>query len=144
MTLSAFLTVSRLEEALASDKIFSDHYEAIARAIKTRVPKGVRIFHANWSDTQYLIGLAPEHQYLVTLDPIYMYSYNPQLYALYRRVSHGQDQNPTKVIADTFGSHYVYASKLYFLPLVNQLKAQKDVSIIFEDQLGALLVFPSK
>lgn len=133
---SAVVTVGNAKQALESDRIYSEHYIRVARAIETIISKGERIFHANWSDTQYFIGLAPEYSYLVTLDPIYMYEYDPNLYTLYRQISHGQHPDPVRAIRETFASRYIYIGKVFFSPFANQLKETEHVRILFEDDLG--------
>ena len=90
-------------------KIVNGHYEAVGRWMAKNVPKGELIFHANWSDSQYFIGLNPKNDYFVTLDPVYMYNKNPELYKIYRDVSFGRTKDPYALLKDTFNVKYGYA-----------------------------------
>ncbi len=125
-----------LTRMLTSDRIYAEHFLNVANYLSVQVPKGSRIFHSNWSDSQYLIGLAPDFEYFVTLDPIYMYNWNPSLYALYRQVAFGQHPDPYAVLTNTFGVHNGYVGKNYFGGFIDQIRKDKRFTIIFEDELG--------
>lgn len=139
---SMWQTVTGLSHSLLSEKIYSEHFSLVAALLNAKAPKGTRIFHSNWSDSQYLIGMAPDYEYFMTLDPIYMYSYNKDLYALYRQVSFGQVNDPYRTLKDTFGVTYGYAGKNYFKALIEQIRRDSRFSIEGEDQLG--IVFSLK
>ena len=102
------------------------------------VPEKELIFHANWSDSQYLIGLNPKDDYFVTLDPVYMYNKNPELYKIYRDVSFGRTMNPYAVLKDTFKVKYGYAGKNYFNSLIEQIRKDSHFTILAEDQFGVI------
>jgi len=135
-------TIAGITNMLISERIYSQHFAAIAGFINKTVPKSSRIFHTNWSDSQYLIGLAPDYEYIVTLDPIYMFTYNQNLYNLYRNVSFGQSQNPYDILKETFGVRWGYAGKNYFNAFIEQVRHDSRFSIEGEDQLG--IVFSLK
>jgi hypothetical protein len=136
---AGFQTYSMLSQMLLSDKIYAVHFINMASIIRQSVPPGSRIFHTNWSDSQYFIGLAPEYEYFVTLDPVYMYTYDSTLYQLYRDVSFGRNPDPYKALTKNFGSYYGYAGKNYFGGFIDQIRKDNRFSIIAEDELG--LVF---
>jgi hypothetical protein len=136
------LTYISVKNSLISDGIYSNHYAMVAKILEEKVLTGSRVFHSNWSDSQYFIGLAPEYQYFVTLDPIYMYSYNKDLYTLYRQVSFGLVKDPKTVLTENFGAYYGYVGKNYFGQLISQIKSDSSFSILYEDQLG--IVFAIK
>jgi hypothetical protein len=129
---------------LQSDFIYGEHFTRIAAIINQQIPAGNRIFHANWSDSQYLIGLAPKYEYIETLDPIYMYTYDQNLYTLYRQVSFGQNSDPYKIISEIFKTKYGYAGKNYFNDLIKQVKNDKRFEILAEDNLGVLFALMPK
>jgi hypothetical protein len=117
----------------------------MANVIKSLIPPGSRIFHSNWSDSQYLIGFAPEYEYYVTLDPIYMYSYNKPLYEEYRNISFGRTKDPYTQLINDFGTYYGYAGKNYFTGLIDQIRRDDRFSIITEDSIGVLFrLLPEK
>jgi hypothetical protein len=135
---SGFQTLSVTSLMLRSESVYGRHFIRTAMFLKQNVPHGSRIFHANWSDSQYLIGLAPEYEYFVTLDPIYMYSYNRDLYQLYRQISFGQHEDPYTALKDIFGVQYGYAGKNYFGSLIAQIRQDRRFSIQDEDELGVV------
>ncbi len=128
----------KFKDYLLLNRIYNGHFEETAKAIKEKIPPGSTIFHANWSDSQYLLGLAPEYDYLVTLDPIYMYAWDKDLYQKYRHLAQAQSENPLQGIQELFGSSYIHTDKIYFYPFYQQLIGTGQVEVLFEDQVGAL------
>jgi hypothetical protein len=129
-------TMKNLPAQLMGDRVYGQHFFKMAQFINQNIPKGSRIFHTNWSDSQYLIGLAPDYEYFVTLDPIYMYSYNKELYQLYRNVSFGGAPDPYKTLTQVFKSNYGYAGKNYFGAFINQIRSDSRFKILAEDEFG--------
>jgi len=123
----------------AGIKSYNQHYQSAAGWISRYVPKGEVVFHANWSDSQYFIGLAPAYDYFVTLDPIYMYHWSPAKYNLYRDIAFGRTNDPYSLLKDVFGCWYGYAGKNYFSGLISQIRGDRRFKILAEDKIG--LVF---
>ncbi|MFC1514321.1 hypothetical protein ACFL5X_00265 [Candidatus Omnitrophota bacterium] len=130
--------ISALNTKTKSFEIINQHYETMAYFMRRHIPKGELIFHANWSDSQYFIGLNPDNDYFVTLDPVYMYHYDKVKYRLYRELSFGRVRDPYTALKEEFGTRYGYAGKNYFNGLINQVKADSRFSIVKEDRLGIL------
>ena len=115
------------------------HYQRASAWMDKNIPAGETVFHTNWSDSQYFIGLSPQHNYLVTLDPTYMYWWNPEIYNLYRAISFGQVQDPYTPLKEVFKIKYGYAGKNYFSGLINQIRQDdKLFEILYEDNLGVI------
>jgi len=125
-----------INKLFLGDRVYAGHFLKVAQMLSTYVPNGSIIFHTNWSDSQYLIGMAPNFRYIVTFDPIYMYAYDQGLYEIYRKISFGDTQNPVDDVVRYFNSYYGYAGKNYFSGFIKKLKEDKRVEIIYEDQLG--------
>lgn len=119
-------------------RIINTHYEQVGEWMKENIPEGELIFHANWSDSQYFIGLNPKNDYFVTLDPVYMYKWNPELYRLYRDVSFARTKDPYAVLRDSFKVKYGYVGKNYFSGLINQIRLDPRFEILAEDNLGII------
>ena len=119
-------------------RVINGHYEAVGRFMEKNIPEGELIFHTNWSDSQYFIGLNPKDDYFVTLDPVYMYNKNPELYKIYRDVSFGKTKDPYIVLKDTFNARYGYAGKNYFNGLVEQIRKDPRFTILAEDSFGII------
>ena len=125
-------------ERTAGETIYNQHFEGVGRWMERYVPAGEVIFHTNWSDSQYLIGLNPKDDYFVTLDPIYMYWQDPAKYKTYRNLAFGGASDPYAVLKDEFGVTYGYAGKNYFSGLINQIRQDLRFEILGEDGLGVV------
>ncbi len=123
---------------IVSTNIYNGHFEEISKVIQKEVPKDSTIFHANWSDSQYLLGLAPNYKYIVTLDPIYIYDFDKDLHKKYRSIAHGLSQDPKRELKDYFNSKYVHTDKIYFASFYKQLRESSDFTLIYETRVGAL------
>lgn len=131
-------TYSGVKNNAISAYYFNTHYENAGLWMAANIPKGELIFHANWSDSQYFIGLNPKNDYFVTLDPVYMYKKDPKLYKLYRDVAFGRIEDPYSALKDTFGARYGYAGKNYFNGLIEKVRKDKRFIILAEDELAII------
>jgi len=127
-----------LKKRIKYTELRNKHYENMAYFMKRYFPKGALVFHSNWSDSQYFIGLNPDNDYFVTLDPVYMYYYDKDKYRLYRELSFGKTSDPYFILKNVFKAYYGYVGKDYFMGLVNQIKKDKRFEIIKEDRWGIL------
>ncbi len=119
-------------------RIINGHYEEVGKWMRSNIPEGELIFHSNWSDSQYFIGLNPKNDYFVTLDPVYMYKWDTELYKLYRDVSFGRTDDPYTVLKETFKVKYGYIGKNYFSGLISQIRVDSRFIILAEDSLGVI------
>ena len=122
-----------------SNRIYNDHYERIGNWMAKNLPPGQTIFHANWSDSQFFIGLNPKDYYFVTLDPIYMYYKNKERYQLYRDIAFGKTEDPYTELKK-FGVNFGYASKNYFGGLITQLRNDDRFQVLAEDNFGLIFM----
>lgn len=134
----SIITFRTVRNMILSDRIFADHYSRVADFIGVNIPAGSRIFHTNWSDSQYLLGMAPGYEYLVTLDPVYMYAYDPEIYRLYRRISHATEADAAVKIKNSFGATFGYTNKIIFAPFYTLISNSPDFSVLAEDDIGAV------
>jgi hypothetical protein len=132
-------TCGDFRQFLAGEFNYNRHYELVGEWMKKNLPPGETVFHSNWSDSQYFIGLNPKNDYFVTLDPIYMRYWDPQLYKLYRDISFGGTEDPYKLLKEKFGVSYGYAGKAYFSGLIAQIRRDPRFEVLAEDSFG--LVF---
>jgi hypothetical protein len=124
------------------EAIYNGHFQTVGAWMRENIPSGETVFHSNWSDSQYLIGMNPQNDYFVTLDPIYMYYWNPQKYNLYRDIAFGRSKDPYALLKDEFDTRYGYVGKNYFSGLINQIRPDPRFQVMAEDGLG--LVFKLK
>ncbi|MCM8780797.1 MAG: hypothetical protein NC908_02600 [Candidatus Omnitrophica bacterium] len=131
-------TYKDLRQRLQSELIYNQHYERIGKWMSEHIPPGEVIFHTNWSDSQYFIGLNPQDDYMVTLDPIYMYYWSPAIYNMYRQIAFGNNAEPYTLLKKVFGVRYGYAGKNYFSGFIQQVKSDSRFEILVEDALGII------
>ncbi len=142
LAMVGFFTARSFRRIAQADEFYNRHYEAVGRWMAENVPAGEVIFHSNWSDAQYFIGLNPKDDYFVTLDPIFMYCWNPVKYKLYRDISFGSTSDPYSLLKNEFGVRYGYCGKYYFSGLLNQVRSDPRFQILAEDGMG--IVFKLK
>lgn len=140
MVVCGISTYKGLRQTAMVNKYYDSHFESVGEFFKQHVPKKELIFHANWSDSQYFIGIDPDNDYFVTFDPIYMFYYDRNLYSLYREVSFGNSKDPHDVLKNTFHASYGYAGKSYFGGLIEQIRKDSRFRILGEDSLGVVFM----
>ena len=131
-------TYKNLRQFALVHRAYDSHYESVGDFFKQNIPKKELIFHTNWSDSQYFIGVDPDNDYFVTFDPIYMFYYDRQLYDLYRNVSFGRAKDPYDILKYTFKANYGYAGKNFFGGLIEQIRGDSRFKILGEDSLGVV------
>lgn len=131
-------TYKNLRQSALVHRYYDTHYVSAGEFLRKHVPKGELIFHANWSDSQYFIGINPDNDYFVTLDPTYMVYYDRGLYNLYRDVAFGRAEDPYGALKNTFRVNYGYAGKNFFNGLIEQVRRDPKFTIIGEDALGVV------
>ncbi|MFH0855951.1 MAG: hypothetical protein V1869_05540 [Candidatus Omnitrophota bacterium] len=134
--ISGVSTYKSLRQTALINKIYDSHYEQVGEFLRRNIPKGELVFHANWSDSQYFIGIDPENDYFVTFDPVYMLYYDRKLYNLYREAAFGRLKDPYEALKNTFGVNYGYAGKNFFGGLIEQVRKDPRFKILGEDNLG--------
>lgn len=138
LTFVVLNTYKGFRQNALSEMICNSHFEAVAQYMSQNIPPQELIFHTNWSDSQYFIGLNPQNDYFVTLDPMYMYYWDPKKYQLYREIAFGNSSDPYKFLKEDFGVRYGYAGKNYFSGLITQLRNDARFEVMAEDGLGLI------
>lgn len=124
-------------DGMLSSTLWVTHFENVAKWMNKNIPAGQTVYHDNWSISPYFICLNPKDNYLVVLDPIYMFYKYPKIYKLYLDLNAGNVKRPSMFLKKVFKVNYGYTSKgtgLYF-----QVKKQtKDFKVVYEDYLGII------
>jgi len=111
------------------------HYENAARWMRGHIPAGKTIYHAYWSDSPYFICLNPKNDYLVALDPIYMFYSHPREYLVYKDLEFGRLENPSRAFKDVFKAEYGYTRNDNML--YKQVTGDdKHFQVLYKDNLG--------
>jgi len=138
-TIFAFSSIGLkfLKKELKHHAELNAHYEDMAHFMNQNIPSGQTIYHAAWSDSPFFICLNPKNNYLVVLDPIYMFHRYPKESEIYRLLRKGEILKPHEVLSKVFGVNYGYTrkdNKLY-----DQIKKDPDnFKIIYENNLGVV------
>ena len=99
------------------------------------------IYHNYWSDPAYFLCFNPNNDYLVVLDPFYMYHRYSELYLFYLDLSKGNVDNVYDSLNNVFKVNYGYTRKdnLFYAKVMND---PSRFNILYEDDLG--IVFDLK
>lgn len=103
------------------------------------IPKGERIFNANWDDFPKLFFFNTKHSYVYGLDPNYLYSQNPDLYKLLLDITGGKIDDPAPLIREKFGANYIFVDAKENEDMVAKLIASGWVDMVYEDEESRLL-----
>ena len=76
--------------------------------LEKNTPVQSRVFQTDWDDFPRLFYYNTHNTYLIGLDPTYLQLYDADLYNLWVDVTQGDVENPSHVIATTFGSRYIH------------------------------------
>lgn len=125
---SITVSVPRAREALDSSKSYTLYADSSAW-LEKNTPAGSRVFQTDWDDFPRLFFYNTHNTYLIGLDPTYMQLYDQDLYDLWVKITQGNLENPSRTIADTFGSHYIHTDLKHpgFLKVAAQDPGLKEV-----------------
>ena len=109
-----------------------DHYRAGAEWMRNNVPPGQLVFNTDWDDFPRLYYFDPSHYYVSGLDPSYLFDKDPELSALYDRITLGREDNPGPLIRDRFGARYVFSDNTHH-DFFDHARASGWFDIVYED-----------
>jgi hypothetical protein len=108
-------------------------YRGATEWFKKNTPEKSIVFNAAWDNFPQLFFMNTHNYYVVGLDMLFMYQYNPQLYWLGRSIGDyglvcnskesctknqfctlGRDNPIAKTISETFNSRYVFIDQLFY------------------------------
>lgn len=131
------LNIKLIGSTIEARTIANSHYENIARWMSRNIPEGETVYHARWSDSSYFICLNPKNDYLVVLDPIYMFYSYPKIFMAYQDLLLGKAKNPYQILRTMFKLNYGYAGSDTGVFL--QVKEDKKYfAVLYEDNLGII------
>ncbi|MBN2483661.1 MAG: hypothetical protein JXD21_05635 [Candidatus Omnitrophica bacterium] len=131
--LHASYTITKMAEHITFYTFRNDQYEEAASWMKKNLPAQQTVYHANWSVSPYFIALNPKDNYLVVLDPIYMFYPYPEKYMVYKELFHGKAKDPYRAIKDNFGVTYGCVDKN--TRLYRQIKGDKDHFLMLHENI---------
>ena len=132
------LSISPAQAAVDGSKPYGLYANA-SLWLERNTPAGSRVFQTDWDDFPRLFYYNTHNTYLIGLDPTYLQLYNADLYDLWVDVTRGKVENPSQVIARTFGSRYIHTDLHHgdFLQVAAEDPGLKEVyrdeqAVIFE------------
>ena len=134
-----------LAETIAGNEANDRYQRAMAWATgvdengKENIPKGERIFNANWDDFPKLFFFNTKHSYVYGLDPNYLYSQNPDLYKQLLDITGGKVDDPAPIIRDKFGANYIFVDAKENEDMVAKLLDSGWVDMVYEDEESRLM-----
>jgi hypothetical protein len=106
---------------------------------KENIPKGERIFNANWDDFPKLFFLDTSHSYVYGLDPNYLYSANPELFRILKDITDGRREDAGQLIRERFGANWVFVDARENDEMVAKLLGSGWAEIAYEDDEAQIL-----
>ena len=132
------MSINPAREAMDRSKPYGLYANASAW-LEKNTPAGARVFQADWDDFPRLFYYNTHNTYLAGLDPTYLQLYDEELYELWVEITQGDVENPSQIIATTFGSRYVHTDLNHgdFLQIAAEDPGLREVyrddqAIIFE------------
>ncbi len=127
----------RLREFMEYYTINNIHYENTALWMRKNIPAGQTIYHSQWSDSPAFICLNPKNNYILVLDPIYMFYRYPRTYITYQKLLRGQVSKPEEALKKVFKINYGYTRK--DTSLYSQIiRRPKHFNILYQDDIGVV------
>jgi hypothetical protein len=83
-------------------------YQGASQWLERNAPVGARVFNTDWDDFPMLFYYNPTNEYIVGLDPTYLYDRDSDLWKMYSRITLGQESSPASMISGQFGAEYVF------------------------------------
>jgi hypothetical protein len=68
-------------------RIQPPHFERLARTVAAQAPPGALIYTCDWDEPPELLYFNDQHRYMVMLDPVFMYFWDPSLWRLWHDAS---------------------------------------------------------
>jgi hypothetical protein len=107
--------------------------------LEKNTPARARVFQTDWDDFPRLFYYNSHNTYLIGLDPTYLQLYDADLYDLWVKITQGDVEHPSQVIATTFDSRYIHTDLNHgdFLQVAAEDPGLKEVyrddqAVIFE------------
>jgi hypothetical protein len=100
-------SVPQARAAIDGSKSYTLYANASAW-LEKNTPAGSRVFQTDWDDFPRLFFYNTHNTYLIGLDPTYMQLYDADLYNLWVKITQGRVDNPSRIIADTFGAQWIH------------------------------------
>jgi hypothetical protein len=131
-------SIPAVQSQMQQSKPYGLYAEASAWLVQN-TPARERVFQTDWDDFPRLFFYNTHNTYLVGLDPTYMQLYDADLYDTWVKITRGEVEQPSKIIASRFLARYVQSDLNHknFLRIAAEDTGLKEVyrdaqTVIFE------------
>ena len=113
-------------------------YQGASEWLAANAPVTSRIFNTDWDDFPMLFYYNPRSEYVVGLDPTYLYDRDPEMWRLYARITLGQQSDPAPLIRERFGAEYVFTDNQH-TGFLNVATESGDFETVYQDRYATVL-----
>jgi hypothetical protein len=124
-------SIPATQRQIAKSKPY-DLYQNASIWLEENTQANERIFQTDWDDFPRLFFYNTYNTYLIGLDPTYMQFYNEELYQSWVRITRGEIEKPSILIANLFSADYVLTD-LKHQDFINQAKSDSGLKEVYRD-----------
>ncbi|MBI3626526.1 hypothetical protein HY224_00580, partial [Candidatus Uhrbacteria bacterium] len=129
--LLSFMSIHGTRNALKAYPL--DQFAGAAEWLAQHTQAGDLIFHNDWDDFPILFFHSPANQYIIGLDPTFMYNFNPKLYWQWVNITTGKESKGLyPAIKKDFKASYVFVDWEH-TALENNLRANPLFELEYQD-----------
>ena len=110
-------------------------FEGSATWLAENTAPGTIVFNTDWDDFPFLFFYNQSNYFIVGLDPMYLYSFDPAKSGLYRSITRGKFKDPAETIRDVFKAKYVFMDRKHD-PFRKALEQDTLATLAFQDRGG--------
>lgn len=110
-------------------------YQSASYWLKQHTPKGSLVFNADWDYWPFLFYQNTYNNYIVGLDPTFMYEYDPALFQIWQNLTQGNIKTHLgKIIKEKFGAEYIVVANVPRNDLFRaRLLRSPECTLMFKD-----------
>ena len=134
-------SIPRAKDAINGSKPYGLYADA-SLWLEVNTPPDSRVFQTDWDDFPRLFYYNTHNTYLIGLDPTYMQMYDANLYALWVLITRGDVKNPSRIIANKFGSQYIH-SDLKHTDFIKVAENDPNLTEVYRDDQAVIFAVHS-
>ena len=138
VTTGIIKSIPATQKSIQNSKPY-DLYAGASAWLEQNTPAGARVFQTDWDDFPRLFFYNTHNTYLAGLDPTYMQLYDADLFDVWVKITQGDVDQPSQIIAKRFSARYVHTDLDHkdFLRIASKDAGLKEVyrdrqAVIFE------------
>jgi hypothetical protein len=101
-------SIPAVQDQMQKSKSY-DLYAGASAWLAQNTPAGERVFQTDWDDFPRLFFYNTHNTYLAGLDPTYMQLYDADLYDTWVKITRGEIEQPSQLIAERFSARYIHS-----------------------------------